>query len=242
MLEKAQREAIRIITGLPSYARIDGLLSESGLETLSNRRKNRKLQLLYKMHNKLTPDYLNDLLPSTVAEHNRYALRNNNDYRILPFRLSLTNSSFIPSTLRSWNSLDLSIRSSTSLHSFKKSLTVNLLSPPPSFLGFGERKLNILHTKLRYQCSPLKYDLYRVNLVDSPNCICGHPCENSFHYFCECPLFNDERRTLLQNLNAIDVDFDLEVLLFGNTQLSVEINICIFRQVHHYIKSSNRFR
>ena len=241
LLEKAQREASRIITGLPSYARIEDLLFETGLETLSNRRKRRKIQLLYKMHNKLTPEYLNNLLPSTVADNTRYALRNNSDYRIPPFRLSLTNSSFIPSTLRHWNSLDLPLRSLTSLYSFKNSLTSNVPSSPPLYFSFGEHKINILHTKLRHQCSSLKYDLFRVNLVDSPVCYCGHPCENAFHFFCECIIFNNERSILLQNLNILHVDFTLPLLLFGNPQLSTELNTNIFRHVHHYIKSSKRF-
>ena len=41
-LEKAQREAIRIILGLPSYTPVNSLYFESGLETLSSRRKRKK--------------------------------------------------------------------------------------------------------------------------------------------------------------------------------------------------------
>ena len=182
-LEKAPREAVRIITRLPPCTRMDALYFETGFETVCNRRKRRKFQLLYKIHNKITPDFLNQLLRPSVGENNRYALRNNNDYRIPSFRLSPTNASFIPSSLQSWNALDNSVRSLSSLNSFKTSSMSNIQPPLPIYFKFGDLKLNIVIqcTKLRQQCSSLNYDLYRANLVNSAACNCGNPCENVFH-------------------------------------------------------------
>ena len=239
-LEKIQLEAARIITGLPLYVKVDALYMETGLEKLSVRRKRRKLQLLYKMHNHLTPDYLTSLLPPTVGENNRYVFRNNQNYRIPYYRLSLTNSSFLPSTLHDWNNLDLSIRSSASLDIFKKAITPEQFSVP-SYFNTGDRYLNILHTKLRYECSPLQYDLFRAKLVENPKCSCGYPCENAYHLFFDCNLFLNQRHVLFQFLNQLNVEINLKLILFGNDTLSVDSNSELFRQVQNFLRSSSRF-
>ena len=68
----------------------------------------------------------------------------------------------------------------------------------------GNRKVNILYTRLRHKCSTLSYDLYRSNLIHDPTCSCGNPCENSFHYIFECPLYTIARRKLLNQLNVLN--------------------------------------
>lgn len=55
------------ITGLPSYQNSDSLYFETGLETLSDRRNRRKLQLLYKMKFGLTSEFLNTILPYSLT-------------------------------------------------------------------------------------------------------------------------------------------------------------------------------
>ena len=57
-LEQLQLEAARIITGLPKFASKKS--SETGWETLSCRRRRRKLTLFHKIHNKIAPEYLNN--------------------------------------------------------------------------------------------------------------------------------------------------------------------------------------
>lgn len=44
------------------------------------------------------------------------------------------------------------------------------------FLVFMPSKCqkNIIHTKLRYDCI-LHYDLYKINITESGNCLCGLP-------------------------------------------------------------------
>jgi glucan phosphoethanolaminetransferase (alkaline phosphatase superfamily) len=61
--------------------------------------------------------------------------------------------------------------------------------PVASFYNIGDRKTNIIHTKLRHRCSGLNADLYRVNLKNDPRCVCGHLFEDAIHFFLECPLF-----------------------------------------------------
>jgi hypothetical protein len=48
-------------------------------------------------------------------------------------------------------------------------LTIQALQiPVASFYNIGDRKTNIIHTKLRHRCSGLNADLYRVNLKNDP--------------------------------------------------------------------------
>ena len=109
-LDHLQLEAARIVTGLPIFASSILIYKELGCESLAERRKRRKLQMFYNIHNHKAPKYLCDLIPPTIQSTAVYPLRNVSDI-IIPFcRLSNTYDSFIPSTIRQWNSLDPSIR------------------------------------------------------------------------------------------------------------------------------------
>ena len=125
-------------------------------------------------------------------------------------RLTLINSSFFPSTLRAWNSLDLENRYVPGYISFKRQLVNKTLVPV--WYSTGVRKWNIIHTKLRYNYSIVNYDLFRFNLKDNPGCACCFECENVIHFFLECPINEYIRNTLFlifQIYGAIDIDIIL---------------------------------
>jgi hypothetical protein len=154
----------------------------------------------------------------------------------------LTNSSFFPSTLRAWNSLDLENRNAPSYISFKKQLVNKTLVPV--CYSTGVRKWNIIHTKLRYNYSILNYDLFRFNLKDNPGCACGFECKNVIHFFLEYPINEHIRNTLfliLQIYGAIDIDID--IILHGNEILTEAQNVDIFTAVQMFISNtcSHRF-
>ena len=52
-----------------------------------------------------------------------------------------------------------------------------------SFYNIGDKKTNVIHTKLRHRCSCLNGDLYRVSLKDGLRCVCGHLFEDAIHFF-----------------------------------------------------------
>ena len=239
ILEGVQLEAARIITGLPLFCKKEYLYKETGLEKLCFRRQKRKLSLFYKMHNRLTPDYLTHLLPSQVQERSSYHLRHGEDYTTQNNRLSLTTNSFIPSSIRLWNSLDMQIRSSSSLTQFKSALK-SQTNTVPEYFSYGIRKCSVLHTRLRYQCSTLNYDLYRVNLKEDPSCTCGSPCENAFHFFFECDMYNVQRHELLNSLRNFD-RISIDLLMSGDPTLPLKNNINIFQKVQQFIQTTGRF-
>ena len=119
----------------------------------------------------------------------------------------------------------------------------NVRSPhlkPPNYLYVGERKYNILLTRLRHNCSSLNSDLFNVNIIQYSNCSCGALTENVNHFFFECPLYTQQRNSLLAQLFPNNI-VTLDLLLNGNTLLDYDSNKNVILAVLHFIKSTRRF-
>jgi hypothetical protein len=67
---------------------------------------------------------------------------------------------------------------------------------------------------------------------------CGASFEDAIHYFLECPLYLNERRTLLSNCD--DININIETLLFGNDKYSYDVNSRIFGKVRTFINQSKK--
>ena len=104
----------------------------------------------------------------------------------------------------------------------------------------GSRKCNIIHTRLRHQCSSLGADLFRANIISDPSCACGCPLEDAIHYLLECPLYTNARMQLIMSITPYTV-ISIENLLFGSDNLTDENNLIVFRNVQKYIHHSNKF-
>lgn len=234
-LDSIQNECARIASGATKLISIESLHKEISWETLSDRRYQHRLILFYKMKSNLTPDYLSSLVPA--SGDTRYILRNSENVNGVNARTTLYYNSFLPSAVRDWNLLSSDIRNSETLSIFKSKLKANKRCTP-SYYYKGNRKLQVLHTRLRTNCSALNYHLFLKNISSSPLCQCGQ-LETTYHYFFECSFFNVSRQNLLHNLR--DFHITLETLLFGNQALSDHDNMTIFLQVHSYIHDSKRF-
>ena len=236
-LEQVHLNAARIVTGLPIFASLQSLYQETGWETLAERRKNRKLILMYKIINNDTPNYLTELLPKTIGDTSTHNLRNSSNF-VIPFtRLFSFQSSFFPTALKLWNDRISELRNSPSLSQFKSRLR-GIRTDNKDFLLFGERKNNILLTRLRHRCSCLNADLFHTNIIPNARCSCGADFETAEHFFFECILYNDLRQTLMQYLNANIVP-NLDTL----TNLCTEEEIMqTILAVLRYIKDTQRFQ
>jgi len=82
----------------------------------------------------------------------------------------------------------------------------------------------------------LNADLYRINLIENPNSNCGAPYEDVIHYFLECPLYQIQKANLFN-----DIELNIKIILFGNEDLSLQINTNIFEKVCTFIGRTNRF-
>ena len=201
-LEKVQLEAARIVTGMPLFASRESLYFETGWETLKDRQNRRKLNLFHKIYNHDVPTYLTDIA-DPLRRNNVRNLRNMSDFELPNYRLQSTLNSFFPSTIKLWNNLEPELRHNYTLTQFKYILNNrrNCFIVPPYFV-IGNRKNNILLTRLRNSCSSLNADLFRVNLTDSPSCRCGHHNEDVFHFLFQCHLYNEHRQALGYKLRA----------------------------------------
>ena len=82
----------------------------------------------------------------------------------------------------------------------------------------------------------------------NPFCLCGLDLKTNMHFFLYCPLFTNQRRTLLSMVNDIDSSLTntndsilTHILLFGKASLDISANTLILNATMNYIISTNRF-
>ena len=114
-LESVQKFALKLISHRWESG-CEELISLVNIPKLSNRRLHLKLAQVYKVVHQLC-DFPEDVLQSQIAHSNRLA----RDLTLhCPFaRTNYYYHSFVPSSVRAWNSLDETLVNSPSLHSFK---------------------------------------------------------------------------------------------------------------------------
>ena len=237
-LDKIQNEAARIVTGATKLVSINALYNEIQWDTLEKRRRDHKLTLFYKMQCNITPIYLSSLVPRPVSIISRYNLRNSNDLQTIDARTTQYYNSFLPSTVRSWNNLPIEVKQSASVSSFKQFLNKDK-SQVPKYYYSGSRQGQILHVRLRTNCSALNLDLFLKNMTDSPLCRCGS-IEDTQHFFFHCPYFQAQRLDLLNTISYYQTP-TLHIMLYGDRALSLEVNKKIFESVQKFILQTKRF-
>ena len=237
-IEKVQLEAARIVSGPTKLVSLALLYEELGWEQLSSRRRKYKLVLFYKMQNGLCPAYLTQLVPDQVGQASSYNLRKARNLQTIHATTQLYYNSFLPSVIRDWNTLPSSIRTLPTVESFKRSLNTQTYRKP-SFYFCGDRFGQIHYTRLRTNCSSLRYYLYHKGIIDNPNCNCGS-LETNNHYLLECNRYNAIRVDLLNEVSEFCTP-TLNSLLFGNLALSDEANELIFKSIHKFIRRSKHF-
>ena len=149
------------------------------------------------MLNNITPSYLSDLVPDTIFNRHEHNTRQSNNLVNIFTRTNLYSEYFLSSTIKLWNNLDINIRSSDSIATFKRFIqTTN--DKTPVYYYVGTRIGQILHSRLRMNCSSLNSHLFFKNLVTSPTCSCG-AIETTSHYLLYCPKYQITRNELLDS-------------------------------------------
>ena len=147
--------------------------------------------------------------------------------------------SLFPDCVRKWNRLDKDIQAVVSHNSFTNKIVTDKC-PPSSLFYLGQRKFNIIHAQLRMNCSNLSAHLYSLHVVNSSACIYCHTAEDTAHYFLDCPRYYAQRM-ILRNVVTRYTQFDLNVLLYGDSGIDHDRNVVIIQAVHDYIRDSERF-
>ena len=109
----------------------------------------------------------------------------------------------------------------------------------PLYYYSGNRKEQIIHTRLRLGVSDLNYDLFNRHLIDDPLCACGSDSETADHYLLSCPRFRAARMDTILKLPQIYIC--MPFLLKGSQEFHMDINMQIFEMVQKFISKSNRF-
>ena len=249
-LDRLQRRAAIMCTGALTRTETTKLFADLGWSPLSDRRKCSKLTLMYKIINRLTPDYLFDDYIKTQNFKTRRNLRSANRNAI-PFCRTIKNkNSFFPSTLKSWNELDPGVINSPSLDKFKLALSsVNRAGSHQTAFNFLDGFYAKILTQIRLGLSSLHGQLFNYCLNENPICpLCLDKFESTEHFFLECPLLSVQRnlfmtalQKLVPNINSLNKFELLNLCLSGYENVNYEKDIEILRQTIIYLRNSGRF-
>jgi hypothetical protein len=104
------------LTGAIRVTKHKTLLKEAGVEPLKTRRKLHRLIYLFKIKiNKLTPDYLVNIHPLSSHNTQNYDLRRPSQLILIRAKTTIYYNSFLPATIRDWNSLPKGVLSARSV-------------------------------------------------------------------------------------------------------------------------------
>ena len=159
-LENVQVEAVRIVTGGTRLVSLCNLYIETGWEKLKDRRERHRTIQFYKMSNNLTPQYLSNLIPQIYGIIHDHNTRHTSRIPPVRPRTSLYANYFIPPSVQLWNQQPENIKSSRSVQMIKSNLQPQN-NTKPIYYYIGTRLGQILHARLRMQCSSLNYHLFR---------------------------------------------------------------------------------
>ena len=107
------------------------------------------------------------------------------------------------------------------------------------FFYTGSRIGQILHSRIRTNCSSLILDIFLKNITETPLGRCDS-IENAQRFFFHCRYYEVQRRELMIAISPY-LNPSLKLLLNGDSNLSPEINSTILLKVHKYIIDTYRF-
>ena len=236
ILEKLHLDALRTICGAVRGTSHNKIYEETNFQCLSSRRNVQKLLMFYKMVNKLTPVYLSDLIPPRISDITDYCLRDCSRFQTKKCNTVTYEKSFLPDTVKLWNSLPDNVKQSETLGSFKKKINQYPISNHFD-LNFGSRFCQIIHSRLRLGCSDLNAHKFERHISSFANCSCGYQLEDCLHFFFVCNKYTELRNAMFFYKNG----YNLKSVLFGHPNRSSFENSQILSSVHSFITLSGRF-
>ena len=249
-LESVQYSAALAVTGAWREKSREKLYNELGWESLSSRSWSRRLMLLYKFINNLTPDYTRDLIPP--LHENMYPFWNPSVVGQIKARTEKFKSNLYPHSLYEWNKLDPEIRESFSVSVLKKKLFSDIRPPANSVYGIHNPKGIAFLTQLRMGLSKLNLRKFKHNFKDTINPMCpvNDGIEDTEHYLLLCNSFREQRCSLLTGVNDVleacghsetaGINM-LQLPPYGNKNLPFEANKLILNLTIKNISETKRF-
>ena len=132
----------------------------------------------------------------------------------------------------------MEINQSASLQCFKNSLKKNTQTQVPKYYYIGSGRAQVLHTRLRTNCSSLNLHLFLKNIIESPLCRCGRLRTQSIFLYCR--YHQAQRDELISVITPYQVP-TTSLFLYGDENLSEQTNTLIFESVQTVIVGIKRF-
>ena len=246
-IECVQYNSALAITGAIRGTSKEKLYHELGLESLEKRRWYRKLCCVYKIIRSQSPQYLFNIIPTSVRPYNT---RNADNIPQFKVKRNFFQNSFFPSVVIEWNKLDLNIGNSENLFMFKKKLLKFIRPSRNSVFKCHSPKGIKLLTRLRLGLSHLGEHKFKHGFLDSlnPICSCGRNIETSAHFLLHCSNYSNERLTFLNIIRNIDSNIlsknnlgVTETLLYGDSSYNDTNNTLIMNATMEFLFASKRF-
>ena len=234
-IEKIQYQAALVVTGAWQGSSRNKLYDELGWESLNDRRYFRRLVLIYKIHNNISPRYLIDNMPP--LRRRLYGNIYSHIYHEIQCKTNRYMNSFFPDAIKIWNKIDTSFHQCNTIGSFKHSI-IGLLRPTAKsiFNVHDPVSLKFLF-QLRVSLSPLKQHKLLHGFDDIINdwCACNCSPESTTHFLFYCPLYDQQRIVLFNSVNrvianspAINIRENSKLLLYGHSSLNFDLNNFVF--------------
>ena len=162
-------------------------------------------------------------------------------------------SSFYPNCLSEWNKLEPELRLALSVAVFKKKLLSIIRPPAKSVFGIYDPKGLSYLTQLRVGLSKLNFHKFKHNFRDTINPMCptSDGIEDTEHFLLLCPTFDAQRRDLFagivefirpfRQITDLSNDSLTQLLLYGDQDLSTELNRNILELTLRFIHDTGRF-
>ena len=197
------------------------------------------------MVNGLAPPYLQTLLPARHGQNSTYPTRRENSFIPVRTHTNRYYRSFIPTTIKKWNTLETTLKTAPSINTFKNALKKSMFTKSVGYYSRGHGQAAITHTRIRLGLSPLKHQLYSYSIANSPNCtLCNSgEDETAIHYFMKCTKHVASRYELLQTLrptvDRLGMNTTIaKLLVTGHPDLTSNKNVTLSILVQDYIKNT----
>ena len=246
-LESLQYNACLAITGAICSSSREKLYQELGFETLQQLRWYRKLFSFYKVFKNESPRYLFNIIP---IRNPAYSTRNHVNIPLFKTNHNFFKNSFFPSTIIEWNNLDPNLRNSDTYETFKN-VILKFIRPSPDsvFECHNPQGIKFL-TRHHLGLSNLREHKFKHSFQDSLNPLfnCGAEVESASHYLLHCPIYSNDRSSLLSairniycKLLEITNPFLTQMLLYGNPSFDIITNWFILNATTDFILLTKRF-
>ena len=246
-IEKVQYSAGLAITGAWQGTDRVKLYEELGWESLSDRRKSRRILQFHKIVDQATPSYLREKIPP----NRNVMIPLPNVFQVARIRPRPTDRylwSFFPNAIAGWNQI-ISDFEDRPTYTKLKSHLISLYRPKAKSIFDTYNPTLLRHLfQLRLGLSQLRYHKKRHGFKDTvtDKCLCKLGIEDSHHFFLVCPFYANHREVLKSKIEKIlhdneitELNFSGKLFLYEHPSLKCSDNKKLLTYTVQYIKNTN---